>query len=465
MLENEFEKRVREKMDQLGFDPSDTVWTAVDKEINKEKKRRTPIFWLFFFSGLLLAGGVYYFIENKNNLNTIARTQQQGEINKERVRQSVIKVPEPGKVSKKEGEDTRNSTNQNSQTNKTELNRKPLNQRKVLEPGKEKIYAGGTNDFDKKGIKKPVQNAISKKTDDIVIDNYSNKNIKTESENAAKNGIDSPSGKTVTGIVENKTPNQDSVSDTKLAKNKNQKTKSSTWQIGFTGGAGISNINQGLFNSDKSLSINNPASAAYNPVIINNPVYSSSEITPGFSFTAGAFVQRNLSKRISLSAGLNYHYYSAKIKTGSKVNAVFYTTNSTTPLYAGNNYYQNGDIQTFTEQYHLIEMPVSVNFQLNKSNWFPFIWEIGLSPGYIIGSNALYYDPNTNIYIVNYQQPNKIQLNGSTAVLFGFRLNKNELQIGPQLQYGLTGLLKINDGNTGHLFYGGLKISFIPSKK
>jgi hypothetical protein len=28
MYENNFEKQVREKMDQLGFDPSDTVWAV-----------------------------------------------------------------------------------------------------------------------------------------------------------------------------------------------------------------------------------------------------------------------------------------------------------------------------------------------------------------------------------------------------------------------------------------------------
>ena len=67
MHENNFEKQVREKMDQLGFDPTDSVWERVDKEINKEKKRRMPLFWLFFFSGLALAGGAYYFLGYKNS--------------------------------------------------------------------------------------------------------------------------------------------------------------------------------------------------------------------------------------------------------------------------------------------------------------------------------------------------------------------------------------------------------------
>ena len=62
MHENKFEKQVREKMDQLGFDPSDEVWTQVDQAINSEKKKRRPIFWIFFLSGLIIAGGATYVV-------------------------------------------------------------------------------------------------------------------------------------------------------------------------------------------------------------------------------------------------------------------------------------------------------------------------------------------------------------------------------------------------------------------
>src|SRR5450631_3550163 len=63
MHENKFEKQVREKMDQLGFDPPDALWTRVDQEINKEKKRRKPIFW-FFLTGSIIAGTVTYMMVN-----------------------------------------------------------------------------------------------------------------------------------------------------------------------------------------------------------------------------------------------------------------------------------------------------------------------------------------------------------------------------------------------------------------
>ncbi len=258
---------------------------------------------------------------------------------------------------------------------------------------------------------------------------------------------------------------KDSVISSATTKNKEKETKESSWKWGLTGGVGSSNLNQNLFSSVKTLS---PVTLSANFPMVTNAGYvnySSSEINPGFSFQAGAFVSRNLSKRFSFSAGLNYHYYSTTMRTGMKINTTLVTTNSINQTIIANSYYENTQTQTFTNQYHLIEIPLTVDFQLNKSKRTPFIWELGLAPGYIVSSNALYYDPNTNLYFNNYLQPNKMQLNGITALMIGFPLYKGELQLGPQLQYGFTGFVNTNDGNPGHLFYLGLKISFIPGKK
>ncbi len=120
---------------------------------------------------------------------------------------------------------------------------------------------------------------------------------------------------------------------------------------------------------------------------------------------------------------------------------------------------------SYTNSYHFIELPVTADFQLNKSLKLPVFWEAGLSVSYLLSSNALHFDPNGNLYYQNAELFNKFQLNGATAIMIGFPINKSELQLGPQLQYGLSGLLKSGSGNPQHLFYTGLKISFIPGKK
>ena len=452
MRENEFEKQVREKMEQLGFTPSESVWDGVDKEINKEKKRRMPLFWLFFVSGLLLAGGAYYFIVNKNTPENIANRQPstassaESRILREKADQLPTANRQPPTVPARAGSTANHQLSTVPALTGSNVNRQPPS----------------TGTKTKNGSDLDARAAVA---GDIVVNNYSNKSVKTETENADKKISDSTAGKTIPVVAENKSK-KDSVTGSAAAKSKEQKAKPSKWKIGYTVSAGSSNLNQDLFNSVKTLSpvINSVAA----PPITNNggpSFYSSSPIRAGFSFTAGAFVNKDLSKRISFSAGIRYHYYSTRINTGGKINPNTLSYNGPFTLASGNNYYQNGNSQSYTNQYHFIEVPLSVNFQLNKSKRNPFIWELGLTPGYVVSSSALYYDPGANIYSNKYLQPNKMQLNGETALMIGFPMYKGVLQLGPQLQYGFTGFINSNDGNPGHLFYAGLKISFIPGKK
>ena len=450
------------------LNPYGSVWT---KKSIRRKERRVPLFWLFFASGLLLAGGAYYFVTNKNTAGvipnnnaekTIAKIPEQGTSNKKQIEQPTLPSAEPQKNNneKNPGE----ADNKQQQFGRTSL----INQKKRVDrttgtsPGKKperNTVAAKTKEINETG-----QGIAAAGAADIVISNYSSKSAKSDTKKDNKIATDSTAAKMISGEKENKSK-KDSVISSATAKNKEEKTKDSSWKWGFTGGVGSSNLNQNLFNSVKTLS---PVTFAANPTAGGNggySNYSSSEINPGFSFQAGAFVSRNISKRISFSAGVNYHYYSTTMRTGMKLNTTLVTTNSFNQIITANSYYENDQTQTFTNQYHMIEVPLSVNFQLNKSKRMPFIWELGLTPGYIVSSNALYYDPNTNVYFSNYLQPNKMQLNGVTALMIGFPLHKNEWQIGPQLQYGFTGFVNSKDGNPGHLFYAGLKISFIPGKK
>jgi hypothetical protein len=90
MHENDFEKQVREKMDQLQFDPSDAVWANVDKEINKDKRRRLPLFWLVFPLALIMAGGGYYFLVKESKTDAILTGNKQNTANKN------LQKPSPG---------------------------------------------------------------------------------------------------------------------------------------------------------------------------------------------------------------------------------------------------------------------------------------------------------------------------------------------------------------------------------
>jgi Outer membrane protein beta-barrel domain len=453
MHENNFEKQVQEKMDQLGFDPSDAVWAAVDKEINKGKRRRRPFFILFFFSGLLIAGGGIYFGMIKNpSTNIIAGQQHKG---------------------KKENQDEQSEGKvQSSRQQEIAMNGKQSGETPFINSVNNNKWPANTVDYNGNKSNNSEKNIIVIKSGS---DNIEGKNLaitKAEPQKSGNSELDS-SAKKPMAAAENKMA-IDSSPALKTASVEKKKVKTSLWKIGFTGGAGISNTNQSLFKQS------NTTGLYYIPANVNvgtgaaAPVPVSSEINPGFSFSLGIFVSRNLSKRISISTGLNYHYYSTHVYTGYAVdspiivyNPVYYPGSSTLSgaSYTINSYYRNGSNYSYTNSYHFIELPLTADFQLNKSLKLPVYWEAGLSVSYLLNSNALHFDPNGNLYYQNAELFNKIQLNGATAIMIGFPINKSEMQIGPQLQYGLTGLQKSGSGNPQHLFYTGLKISFIPRKK
>ena len=65
-MQNNFEKGVREKMDELKFEPSEPVWQNIEKQIRNKKDRRRLIFWIPLLI-LLLSGGVWLIYNTGND--------------------------------------------------------------------------------------------------------------------------------------------------------------------------------------------------------------------------------------------------------------------------------------------------------------------------------------------------------------------------------------------------------------
>lgn len=491
MHENKFEKQVQEKMEELQFAPSDAVWGNIDKEINKGKKRRRPVFWLFFLFGFLLLGGGYFFAVNRNSPKVLANVQQQKQIERLQNKQSIandkkvddrkkenddFKKPpvesEGNKIKGSKAQELRpyGNSEQEKKISQYNKNKKIIwNDKKnktvpAFNPGKEKTEANEKVGLSKERNKLQDQYANEEISDNLVVgDNKENTN-KNETAPLRKIIHDSAAVKKNNIPDVTKTAGTDSASGIKSAKHEKKQKTSPPWKIGFSAQAGVSNINQSLFQSTyvTNAYYYTPANSVSSPgTVINN----SSKINPGFSFGGGIFVSRSLSKRISFSAGINYHYYSTKIHTGNFVDSARYVYLANASASQANGYYRNGSSNGYTNYYHFIELPLSLDFQLNRNHKMPLIWEAGFSLSYLLNGDALHFDPVTNVYYKNNALFNKTHLNAATAILLGFHIHKTDLQIGPQLQYGLTGLLNKSAGNPEHLFYSGLKISFIPGKK
>ncbi len=447
MHENKFEKEVRGKMDHFGLDPSEAVWAGVEKEINKDKKDRRPLFWLFFFSGLVLLGGGIYTAGYKNSTNRNVVTLEKQGAEKTPGKQSGLrafnkadnlKLKDPGK-----GPGNVPTGQIMNQSNHKDGDFAKNNRKKeiILKPENDTHGQNNAPEIKSEESKQPEVKSTE-------VGNTG----QTES---ADKKITAPGLATI-GIAKEKSLPTDSALEEKITGKENKQSKKPSWTIGFSGSAGVSNVNQTLFKPTTTTTYTYAA-------VSSGP--GTVSVHGGFSFATGVFANRDLSKRISLRAGLGYHYYSTKINTGKAVNGPVYSFSTNTQGLIANSFYQNGDDREYTNEYHFIDLPVTINFQLNKSIHTRVFWQAGLSLSYLVNSNALYFDPLSNVYFENSQQFNRTQLNATTALLIGFNIHHCELQMGPLLQYGLTRLSKSSAGNPEHLLYYGVGISLIPGKK
>ena len=76
MQEQNFEKQVKQKMEELSLTPSEPVWKKVEEQIQKKRNRRRFFFWLPL-TVLLIGGGLWILSGVKDNNNSIAITNQE----------------------------------------------------------------------------------------------------------------------------------------------------------------------------------------------------------------------------------------------------------------------------------------------------------------------------------------------------------------------------------------------------
>jgi hypothetical protein len=467
MHENNFEKQVREKMDPFGFDPPEVVWSNIDQAINPDKKRRKPLFWIFLFSGLLVLGGGYYYTKVDHKVSAA--------------------VPEVLTASKKNKADIYGDTPADQKmANHGEIEKtghpatSNLMQVQQTAPGGNVSNASVHVQTIEAGQGRSKTSAIvSKKTSKwsgkavagsgaaVIGSTGTNSHPGQEVSRPEHQQVSSDSNMTVynqSPVVVN-APVPDSSAAGKTARKNAESKQKSPWTWGLTGSAGASEISQGLFQSSNGNAAGYTSYPTANGSSGGSIAYSPSDIAGGFSYSIGAFVKRSLSERIYLSAGIDYHYYSTSIQTGQQVDSMLYLYSASLAAVQVSRYYQYGMKQSYTNQYHFIEIPVSAGFQLNKNKKNPLIWEAGFTLAYLTGSNALHFNSASGAYYQDNQQLNKTQLNAATSLMFGWPLKSGALQWGPQVEYGLTQISKSGAGNPEHLLFYGLKIYFFTGKK
>jgi len=478
MQENNFEKQVKQLMDDLRVNPSEPVWEYIEKRIPKSNRRRRFIAFFLLFIGLATCAYFFYnkdslagnLIANNNNNEALKpnnNTLHEQTVDAAKTEQpvstdTVSRKPDAEKntiaiASEKALKKTTSITNEHKiKNNTTEFTSTTTNETiNSKENNKEESIANNEK-------QQSIKNETSK--NEVIVNDEIKRSTAT---NEGINNVDSTVASTKTNLdTATSLKQNDAISAKKELKKPNNNYKKLQW--GVSGFYGRSDIIEGIgiFSSDKSLAGGLSASPGANWDSVASLNYSKA-IKAKSSFSLGIAVKKQVSKRSSISAGIQYTHISTQIKTGeikdSSASFNYNNSNITTRL---ENFYRPGLSVSRINKYNLIQIPLLYSYQFATSKKLPLFINAGFSLTRIISSDALVYDSYNQAYYKNTNVFNKTQvtLTGGLHTNLSF-IKHGTLEIGPQLQYGLTNIVKNNDAKQ-HLFFWGLNARyFIRNKK
>ncbi|HVU54596.1 MAG TPA: hypothetical protein VHD83_06045 [Puia sp.] len=474
MHDPKFENEVQKKLEELSFSPSEAVWTRVERAVNEKRRRRMPLFWFFLLPSLGLAGaGMIYYATHHRTIPVVPVAQV---TQKEPVSAPVTPAPAVAAPSAPAP-----SALVPAPSNSTDLfprqhiiSERPAHQNVVSSSGRTAHQSIGSLP------NKTAPEDVTSSPDETAPQNITSSPDQSDPENKVSSRTLSRAG--VPGLqsfnLQFKSPTASRLasSSASAASTPINLQPKYSWEMGFAGGAGFSTLNKSLFQQPAVMASDVPAAALTSPMPVNAASKApSSTVQPYISYWAGIVAERPLSKALTLSLGLNLHYYSTKLQVGEAVYndpASFYLastllTQQQSAGYARSTvypYYSVGDADVFVNRYYFLELPVSLLWQVNHSRRLPLFWENGLSLSYLVSTNSLYYNTKSGVFYKDQgSMTNKTQLNLSTALLVGLPIKNMRLQVGPQVQYGLTSLQ--HESSIGqHMFYGGIRVVLLPGK-
>lgn len=498
MQENDFEKQVQQKMEELQFAPSEPVWQKVELQIGKEKRKRRLV--LLLLPLLLVTGGAIWYASSLNNdpskINSNNNNQQNTSTNFQKKPATNTTNNEPAltpaapvikpkgyppatdamanhtKKGQKGFETFLNKTKEKSRTNKgkTVTSIRLAKERAfeinedlhalVLENEMEKRASAIAEKkaVDEKNVSKAFRDSAAKKEETNVAVVTSDSSRK-ESDAATAEISETATGKDSAQVEATLPP--EIPTTIKMDK------QARPWEWTLTARAGATHLRNGVLNvfsneradnmyASPTMGNNNPATGSGGTGNSNSLNSISNEIEKSFAFSIGAGVRKKLFQNAFVTAGLQYSRYSTRAAVGNIV--VMDTTISyngrTTSI---SSYYRaTGTPSTYTTHYHYLELPLAFEYRLLKR--VPLQVQHGISVGYLLASNALYFDPGARVLYKNDRWLRNTGWHLFTSV--DYRLLKTPsiaLFLGPQVQWSLSPLQQPQEANKHYLFFTGVQ--------
>ncbi|HEV2831177.1 MAG TPA: hypothetical protein VGW31_04290, partial [Hanamia sp.] len=307
MEQNNFEKIIQQKLDELKMNPSDFAWTNIEKRIGKKHKDRKVIFILFFLILFLLSGGYWLLNFSKNN-------QQQNQL----VNKDVKKNSNLSSIIKNDS--SLNSSLISSVITPQKADEVSVTAKKSkASPKAQFTISKDENDIDR----------INQNPKKMLPDESTNKerinNVENEIANADlkdTNFQNKISGDSLSNKLKPEEIKKEIVlkNDSSVKKYPEHRQRSN-WVLGITFSVGKSMMVHDPLGFDKSSSDyfqSSPNSGVGSGSGGNPSSFTPSEMKNSFAFIAGAFIEKNISVKSKLAVGISYKYFSSTNKVGSQ---------------------------------------------------------------------------------------------------------------------------------------------------
>ena len=517
-MQNDFERQVQQKMEELDLVPSAPVWEKIESQISDKKDRRRYVLW-FFLLCLLLGGGVTWLSLQSDDLKDLSKTESQYEHNENKSSNTTSNPQTSPSIKNQTITDNENPTVKEiqtiTQTEETKNSIAPEITEKNIEPQSvnNSVVINSKNKDSKKinSSKQKVvvvsdipSNSISSNNKKLnfakteknktVIAPVVNKVITSESKipvetnsvtpvnptqqkttQPVKKSTDTAEAKkpaTVNAVVstdplnkneviaDNTLPAADSVSkptDVVLAK---PKTKNSKWQFGISASVGVSGLGEGLSLSEatneKSLrdAFSQAFPASYTRVPYSRGYTPPSVVKKNVAYSISAVVRRVIGKKTQISTGVGYDHYSTLLESGRMDSA------NTLVGSSGNSFSASGTFKNYSNKFYFITVPLNIHFQVFKKT--PLNLYGGIAFKHMVATNAMEYNHLTYTYSGNINDYIRTQVFSNFGIEYALVNKKNQLLVGPEITYGISKHLQT--GSPQHLYSIGIKANYLFQK-